>query len=69
MQVSTFVLGRRDSTVAENAMVANKAVSTEEVFILGGSERGSRGLGVTNTIECDSALLAIVWLNMMKLVS
>ena len=42
MQVSTFVLGRRESTVGENVTVANKAVSSGKGFILSGSERGSR---------------------------
>lgn len=42
MQVSGVVLGRRDLTVVESAMVANKAVRSGKSFILSGSKIGSR---------------------------
>ena len=37
VQVSEFVLGRRDSTVVENAMVASKAATSGKGFIFSGS--------------------------------
>ena len=59
MQVSEFVLGRRDSTVAENAMMANKAASSGKGFILSGSERGSRAGALQGLMGLNSMLLVI----------
>ena len=58
MQVSEFVLGRRDSTVVKKAMVPNKAVSSGKGFILSGSDKRIPSRSVTKMMGLSPMFLA-----------